>query len=434
MAICLASVAPAMAVDWGQFQYDIANTGATSSDAPDTNESLWISANIGAAEGSQAMIVGDQVFVYADDKVYALSKTGGNELWNVSIPGDSQAYGSWASPAYSNDAIFVSGGFNLSKIVGGTKIQEIAFPDGGYSCNGGPTVADGMVFAGSGGANYYAFNESNLSEVIWTYTVPAWGAVSTPAVADGKMVVGEMPMVAAGVSDLSCVYTNGVPGGTPKWTTTLTGNIGGSASIDAANDRVYVATFTDYSGDAGLLYAINFTDGTIVWSQPITYSDSTPAISGDYIYVSGSTNMPGVTYCFNSAGVQQWTVPCGSWTMSPTVADGKLFTGMVGTGGWAEDPPGSGNWVFTGYDGICVYNALTGTPVWSYEHAGSPPSVANSDGIVVSIGTDGRVYAFGTPPSPPSEVPAIAPTGFALVMLSLFGLGMITIRKIGKSK
>jgi len=81
-----------------------------------------------------------------------------------------------------------------------------------------------------------------------------------------------------------------------------------------------------------------------------------------------------------------------------------------------------------------VYDAATGAAVWSYEHAGSPPSVANSEDIVVSIGTDGRVYAFGMPPSPPPEVPAIAPPGFALVMLSLFGLGMITIRKMGKSE
>ncbi|MCK5308903.1 MAG: PQQ-like beta-propeller repeat protein, partial [Zetaproteobacteria bacterium] len=403
----------------------------TSSDAPDTNEMLWVSADIGAVMSSQAMIVGDVVYVYADDKVYALNICGGHELWSVSIPGDAQGWGSWASPAYSNGMLYVSGGYNLTKIdaTTGTKIQEIAFPDGGYSCNGGPTVVDGMVLAGSGGANYYSFDVNDLSVVNWAYTVPAWGAVSTPAVADGKMVVGEMPF-AGGVSNLSCVYTNG----TPNWITTLTGDIGGSASIDAANNRVYVATFTDYSGDAGLLYAIDFTDGTIVWSQPITYSDSTPAISGDYIYVSGSTSAPGVTHCFDSTGVQQWTVPCGSWTMSPAVADGKLFTGMVGTGGWAEDPPGSGNWVFTGYDGMCAYDALTGTPVWSYEHAGSSPSIANSDDIAVSIGIDGRVYAFGTPPTQPPEVPAIAPHGFALVMLSLFGLGMITIRKMGKSK
>ena len=425
MLMCLASVTPAMALDWEQFHYDIANTGTTSSDAPDTNATLWVSDDIGAVMSSQAMIVGDEVYVYADDKVYALNRTNGSERWNVSIPGDSLVYGSWASPAYSNNMLFVSGGYNLSKIdvIGESEIQRIAFPDGGYSCNGGPTVADGMVFAGSGygswpnPAHYYAF-DSNLNG-IWNFTV-AGAAVSTPAVADNKVVFGES--IWDTPSKLYCVHASN---GTEIWNTTLSKDICGSAAIDAANNRVYVMTYND-----GLLHAINFTDGSENWNVTIQQSDSTPAILGDYIYVSGSNYGSGTgrTYCFNSAGAEQWNVSCGSWTMSPAIADDKLFTGTVGTstGVW-PDPP-----VYC--DGICVYDALTGTPVWSYEHAGSPPSVANSDDIAVSIGIDGRVYAFGTPPSPPSEVPAIAPTGFALVMLSLFGLGMITIRKMGKSE
>ena len=372
--------------DWTQFHYDTANTGNSPADAPDTSHTKWISEDIGAVTGSQAMIAGDLVFVYANVTVYGLDRDTGAELWSALIPGDTRGFGSWASSAYSNDAIFVSAGYNLTKIdVNGNKLQEIAFPDDGYSCNGGPTVADGMVFAGSGSTNYYAFDESNLNNVIWTYPVILGTAVSTPAVADEKVVFGEMSW--GGSSNLFCVNKSenaSAPGTTDtNWVTTLTGGIGGSASIDAANNRVYVATFTDYGGDAGMLYAVNFTTGAVVWNRTITYSDSTPAISGDYIYVSGSVNAQGLTYCFNSTGTLQWTVPCGSWTMSPTVADGKLFTGSVGI--W-------------GADGICVFNATTGDPIWQYEYAGSSPSVAedaDGSGIVVSIGTDGMVYAFG---------------------------------------
>jgi len=373
--------------EWPQFHYDIANTGNSPSNAPDNNITKWISDNIGAVASSQAMIVGDKVFVYANDTVYALNKMTGREEWSTSIPGDTQAWGSWASPAYDDDMLFVSAGYNLTKLnaTTGVKLQEIAFPDGGYSCNGGPTVADGMVFAGSGsGGNYYAFDESDLNTVVWTYATPTGGsAVSTPAVAAGKVVVGEMTW--GGASVLSCIdETTGTVGSPGTWTTTLVGDVGGSAAIDVANNRVYVATFVDYTGDIGRLYALNFTTGAEVWNQTITYSDSTPAISGDLIYVSGSTNAPGVTYCFNQAGVLQWDVPCGSWTMSPAVADGKLFTGRVGTD-WGA------------VDGICVFDATTGTPLWNYDDAGSSPSVAESDGIVVSIGNDGKVYAFGTP-------------------------------------
>jgi len=388
MAVCLASAAPAMAADWEQFHYDIANTGTTSSDAPDTNKILWVSADIGAVMNSQAMIVGDVVYVYADNKVYALSKCGGNELWNVSIPGDSLSYDSWASPAYSNGMLYVSSGYNLTKIAAnGTKMKEIAFPDGGYSCNGGPTVANGVVFAGSGSGvwpstnpgNYYAFYSNNLAPK-WNVAVNG-NAVSTPAVADNKVVFGEY--IWGNPSKLYCVNEST---GTEIWNTTLSKDICGSAAIDAANNRVYVTTYGD-----GLLHAINFTDGNEDWNVTIQQSDSTPAISGDYIYVSGSNygSGNGRTYCFNSAGVEQWNVSCGSWTMSPAIANGKLFTGTAGaSAGVYPDPP-----VYS--DGVCVYDALTGTPVWSYDHAGSSPSIANSDAIAVSIGIDGKVYAFG---------------------------------------
>ena len=373
--------------DWVQFHYDTANTGNSPAGAPDTNHTKWITGDIGAVAGSQAMIMDDMVFVYANDEIYGISRETGATIWNTSIPGDTQGWGSWTSPAYNDGVLFASTGYNLTRIdaATGTVLQQIAFPDGGYSCNGGPTVADGRVFAGSGGSNYYAFDESDLSTVVWTYPVILGTAVSTPAVADEKVVFGEMSW--GGSSNLFCVNKSenaSAPGTTDtNWVTLLTGGIGGSASIDAANDRVYVATFTDWGGDGGLLYAVNFTTGTIVWSQPIKYSDSTPAISGEYIYVSGGVNAPGTTCCFNQAGVQQWTVPHGSWTVSPTIADDKLFTGDVA--------PYGGN-------GIYVFNATTGDSIWQHENAGSSPSVAedaDGNGIVVSIGTDGRVYAFG---------------------------------------
>jgi outer membrane protein assembly factor BamB len=379
MVALITVISPVSAADWPQFQFDIASTGNSPADAPDNNTIKWISDDIGAVEGSQAMIVGDKVFVYANDNIYALNRSYGTVLWNTTIPGDEMAWGSWVSPAYDNNVIYISTGFNITKINAqdGTKLQEVAFPNAGYACNGGPTVADGMVFVGSGGNNYYALDENDLTTVIWNYTVPIAGSSSTPAIADGKVVVGELTW--AGSSHICCIdeFT-----GVRIWATELPGNIGGSASIDAANDRTYIVVSTDYTGDAGEIYALNFTTGDVVWNNTITYSDSTPVISGDYLYVSGGVNTPGITYCYDRSGTLQWTVPHGSWTMSPAVADGKLFTGDIAPWGTS--------------DGIYVFDAITGTPVWSYEHAGSSPSIACPDPIVVSVGNDSKVYAFGT--------------------------------------
>ncbi|CAD6492077.1 MAG: Outer membrane protein assembly factor BamB [Candidatus Argoarchaeum ethanivorans] len=379
-----AIAAIASASNWPQFQYDVANTGNYPANAPDTKHIKWITEDIGAVKGSQAMIIDDRVFVYANTKVYALNKTTGTTIWNRSIPGDTQSYGSWASPAYNNSMLFVSGGYNLTKInaTTGAMIQEIAFPDGNiYSCNGGPTVVDGVVFVGSGlppyedtvnRSHYYAFNESDLTDEKWNITNGASeSATSTPAVAANRVVFGNG-------SSLTCADKTS---GNIIWSTPLAiGSVGGSAAIDVTHDRIYVTTYV--WGGQSTLYALNFTNGVEDWNATINYTSSTPAISGEYIYVSGDDNAPGVTYCFNQTGVQQWTVPHGSGTVSPTIADGMLFTGDVT---WSSG------------DGIYVYNATTGTSVWSYPHGGSSPSIAeedNGDGMVVSIGNDGRVYAF----------------------------------------
>ena len=365
---------------WAQFHYDTANTGNSPADAPDTNHTKWITEDIGAAVGSQAMIVDDRVFVYANDEVYGISRGTGTTIWNTSIPGDAESWDSWTAPAYNDGVLFVGVGYNLTRIdaVTGTVLQQIAFPDGGYNgYNGGPTVADGMVFAGSGGGgNYYAFDEDGLNTVIWDYPVSG-GASSTPAVAGDRVVFGEY-IWGSETSDLHCVDEST---GSLIWNATLVGNVGGSTTIDVANDRVYVATSTDYTNDLGRFYAINFTTGSEIWDRTINYTSSTPAISGDYVYVSGSvrSGSSGVTYCFDSTGDLVWNKDCGRWMTSPTVSDDKVITGRIDQ----YDPS---------IHGICALDPATGDVIWSYDGAGSSPSVA--DNLLVSIGNDGRVYAF----------------------------------------
>ncbi|KAF5436889.1 Outer membrane protein assembly factor BamB, contains PQQ-like beta-propeller repeat [Candidatus Methanophagaceae archaeon] len=377
----------AMASDWQQFHYDPANTGNSPSNAPDTNQTKWITDDLGAVANTQAVIKDNDVFVYADTQVHALNRDTGTIIWSTSIPGDTSGFGSWSSPAYSNNKLFVSSGYNLSRInaADGTLEQIIEFPDGGHSCNGGPTVADGKIFAGSGYdgnpvSYYYAFDVSDLTNVLWSFAVGSGEcAGSTPAVAGDGVVFGHG----------SCLTRVNKTNGDLDWMTDISsGTIYGSAAIDPANDRVYVATA---SGSLALLHALNFTDGSLIWTSysAIDFTDGTPAILDiDHVYISGNAyGSPGHTYCFNSTGIEQWRVPSGSWSMSPAVADGKLFTGDC------DDMAGWGY-----FEGISAYNALDGTPIWSYEYAGSSPSIVedeNGDGMVISIGKGGVVYAFG---------------------------------------
>jgi outer membrane protein assembly factor BamB len=386
-----ASIATATGSEWTQFHCDIANTGNSPADAPDTNHTKWISADINASEASQAIIVGDCVFAYisaggADDAVSALDRATGDVIWRTTFPGETKDWGSSTSPVYDNGMVFVAAGYNVTRFdaATGAKLQEIAFPDSGYLCNGGVTVADGMVFVGSGdGANYYALNASDLADVVWNYAPNLTHAYSTPAVADNRVVFGD----AGWGFDDGYLYCINESTGYLVWSTELTGLVWGSAAIDAANNRVYVGTAVDWANDQGRLFALEFDTGDIVWSAEIRYTSGTPAISDEHIYVSASGEAPGVTYCFDRTGTLQWNVSSGSRQISPAVADGKLFTGDVGTGGMSS----------TGAEGIYAYDAATGALTWQYERAGSSPSVAEDAGgnsIVVSIGADGKVYAF----------------------------------------
>ncbi|MHC1575367.1 MAG: outer membrane protein assembly factor BamB family protein [Candidatus Methanogasteraceae archaeon] len=385
------SVATATASDWTQFHCDIANTGNSPADAPDTNHTKWISADINASEASQATIVGDCVFAYisedgADDAVSALDRATGDVIWRTTFPGETKDWGSSTTPAYADGVVFVAAGYNVTRFdaATGEKLQETTFSDGGYLNNGGVTVADGVVFVGSGdGANYYALNASDLDDAVWSYAPNLTRAYSVPAVADDRVVFGD----AGWGFDDGYLYCVDELTGTEVWSTELTGLVWGSAAIDAANNRVYVGTAVDWATDQGRLFALEFDTGDIAWSAEIRYTSGTPAISGEYIYISASGEAPGVTYCFDRTGTPQWNVSSGSRQISPAVADGKLFTGDVGTGGMSS----------VDAEGIYAYDAATGALIWQYECAGSSPSVAeDADGssIVVSIGADGKVYAF----------------------------------------
>ena len=152
---------PPVITDWMQFHYDIANTGNSPSNAPDDNTTKWISDNIGAVASSQAMIVGDKVFVYCGDSLKALSKASGAVLWN-SQPMTPSPYGGYSSPAWHDGKVFI-GSNDTVYCMNDTTGAEIwnTTLSGAQILNSAPTVANGLVFIGDyNNFAYYALNET----------------------------------------------------------------------------------------------------------------------------------------------------------------------------------------------------------------------------------------------------------------------------------
>ena len=275
-----------------------------------------------------------------------------------------------------------------------------------------PAVVDGAVFIGTGSGIIYCFDEAVGCE-IWHYLTDSWFG-SSPAVAYGRVFIG---------CEDGCLYCLNESTGETLWRFETDGAVycsplvvGGCVIFGSHDGRLYCL---DLDGDPlwiystrpeeasvrptfsvegrggaiwsppafhdgliyfgcedGLVYCLNFTDGSEVWvaeaSGPIW---SAPAVSDAVVYV-GSKD--GCLYAFNAVdGSRLWSFQTnGSIYSSPAVYEGLI--------------------VFGSMDGfVYCLDALNGSLRWSFETGGpvySSPAIA--DGGVYVGGEDGYLYCL----------------------------------------
>jgi outer membrane protein assembly factor BamB len=395
-AMMLASPVLADGGAWPQFHNDTANTGATSSSAPNTNHLKWSSTDIGALPSSSPAIANGKVFINCRNALTCLSESSGAVLWTQPITASS-VWGSWSSPAYDDGKVFIATDkFYCFSENGGSAVWTYDIPhDAG---DGSVAVADGHVIAGDwDGHKYFCLNETTgLLE--WQHTVTGY-AQGTPAIVDGKVYLTSWANVGGNVYCLDITtgsevwHTTWLAGGDlPDWDTC------GSPCV--ADGKVFITTYNFYG--YGELVALNAADGSFAWDgtaggrvREIERSDSTPAYYNGKLYISGGcvgySDDGERTYCFNAAdGSLAWRTAVdalktnpdiGNWTCSPAVADGKVFAGKPNSDASFD------------YAGIYALDAASGDTIWSYEHGGSSPAICN--GVVFTI-DDGKVWAFGS--------------------------------------
>jgi outer membrane protein assembly factor BamB len=381
---CLYCIQGNLSGEWEQFHKDTKNTGYSLSKAPDSNNTLWVSEDIGAVSGSSPVIGDGVIYVNCGDYVKSLDLYTGKFLANHTA--GSTKYNSITSPSCYEGNVWCG------------------LPD---SVNSATTISDGKLFEGGWNGTYYC-SDLTTGEVIWNLSVTG-NIQGTPACDNGMVYLTSWKY---GENKQGHTYCVKADTGEIVWHTETTYSCCGSPAI--YGDRVYVTTFNFY-GD-GELYALDRNNGSVVWTKSIQRTDSTPAVAYGYVYVaggcSGYSDMQ--TYCFDAdTGDLVWnTTPAqgiGDWLCSVAIADNKVFVGM---------PYDSGD-DYSGYRGICALDAFTGETIWESPYGGSSPAVFNGTVYTISAG---RVYAFGDAPDE-AEHGQLSGSGFILALSAFLLVG-----------
>jgi outer membrane protein assembly factor BamB len=360
---------------WYQFHQDLQNSGSSSSTAPRTNATLWVSEDFGFQPGSSVAIADGKVFANGVNQIVAFDELTGEVLWTSPFEKNADVCCSWFTPAYNEGKIYFSGMNTVClNSTDGREIWNFTYPSERGAVDGSPVVVEGKVIASDWDGHHYFCLDELTGEEVWSFEVEG-DAQSTPAVSEGRVVVGAWEWGLGGA-----IYCIDLETGQPIWTMDAENSPAGSAAIEGG--VVYMATY-NFDGD-GDLFALSLDDGSILWKKTITPTDSTPTLADGRVYVCGGCEgfSDPVTRCFNaSSGDLLWSTDpddeIGDWRCSMACADGLVFVGKPD---------------FTDCGGLCALDAETGDVVWSHPGGGSSPAV--SDGIVFSVG-GGRVWAFG---------------------------------------
>jgi outer membrane protein assembly factor BamB len=332
-----------------------------------------------------------------------------------------------ASPVAVDGTVYVPGSGDpgyVHAIDAETGKPKWRFEPAGYaSC--APAVADGRVYFGTWGKQFYAL-DAETGRKVWSKDVGHRFSSSSPAVVDGTVYVGtngDGPMVVSGDDDeefvSGAVLALDAETGTERWRYDDLGekeNV--DSSIAVADGRVYFGSESD-------VYALDAASGSVAWSrQIVTHPQSSPAVADGRVYygapVSGeNAEEDGPSerlYALGAAsGETVWTAGIDDVSLrtSPAVADGTVYVaassmrvcvgvGGESGGGGTEDGETTDDSDCSGTNRGRVYavDAASGDRRWTAEietDTRSSPAVAdgtvyvgNNDGLS-AVTTDGEV-------------------------------------------
>jgi outer membrane protein assembly factor BamB len=386
-------------------------------------------------------------------------KTGGTIASSPTAVGGTVYVGSWDGYEYALDA--TTGKLKWRTYLGVTQVPTCDPPLLGISS--AAAMQNGVVYVGGGDSYWYALDATS-GAILWkVFTGDNSGASghynwSSPLIYNGYAYIGvaslgDCPLVQGQLLQVSLsthqvVNTfNAVPAGQ------IGGGIWISPSIDTTTNTIYVSTGTESTPFQPLAQAMVALDASTLavkgaWKLPQSAAannsdfSTTPTLFTDAAGnpLVATMNNNGFLYAFNrtnlaggpiwqkqivSDGTNHGTVSSGAFANGRlyeaggnTSINGKGYKGAVraldpATGKylWQHGAPDviipalaySNDLVIDGAGSVLeVLDAATGTRLYSYTTSNllfAAPSVSN--GQIFTGNTDGYVYAFGLPTTPP---------------------------------
>jgi outer membrane protein assembly factor BamB len=312
------------------YRHDTAHSGATPSDVPSTNSTLWAwgTGAYGLSVRSTPLIVDGRVIIQVNDWAFAVDETTGVELWRHQTPGV------LAASTYADGRVF----FGLSDNVGGvicinasTGVEIWKQDASPYYVKGAPLVNKDIVYAGVTD-NYTRAFDAATGHYKWGYKTDG-PVYSSPTADEDFLFFG---------SDDTKLYALNVSGLTPVslWNFTANGAIRSTPAIDGG--RVF------FGSDNHTLYALNETTGELIWSWATTDAAvnirNGVAVANNIVYVTSegvnkiyalhADVAPG-NYTETDFEIRYWTKDLPSYGVSgfnePIYASGKII--VTSTGG-----------------------------------------------------------------------------------------------------
>jgi outer membrane protein assembly factor BamB len=250
---------------------------------------------------------------------------------------------------------------------GTVNFSSVSFPtSAAWSVDVGGTPSYALIVGGKVFVTVSVGSGSQLVALDQATGATVWGPVVIAGTANAAYDSGKIFALSAPFANSATMEAFDAQSGKQLWSTLLGGQWSFTAAPTAANGLVY----TGGAGSGGTLYAVDQTNGNIVWTQSVQNgNNSTPAITADGVYV---------------------TYPCWTYDFRPATGESIWNNNTGCEGGGGATPVVANQLVYSpnnvsGYNGT-VYNAETGANAGTYV-ADTPAAFTATSGYFLQSGT-----------------------------------------------